>query len=118
MVTTLAIGGLEKVVFDLARCRTNDRFGVRVICLDSSGVLEPAFSEIGVPVEVIGTAGLVPWRVVKLARRLRQLRPQVVHTHNPQAHLHGAWASRMANVRRWCIPGTDASAPKAACCRR
>jgi sugar transferase (PEP-CTERM/EpsH1 system associated) len=98
VVTTLAIGGLEKVVFDLARCRTKDRFGIRVICLDSSGVLEPAFSEIGVSVEVIGTVGSVPSRVMKLARRLRQLRPHVVHTHNPQAHLHGAWASRMANV--------------------
>jgi sugar transferase (PEP-CTERM/EpsH1 system associated) len=98
LVTSLAIGGLEKVVLDLVRYRTRDRFGARVICLDASGVLQQGFAELGVPVESIGTAGSVPARIVRLARRLRQLRPDVLHTHNPQAHLHGTLAARLAGV--------------------
>ncbi len=98
LVTTLAIGGLEKVVLDLVRCRTRDVFSMHVICLDSSGVLEHAFSELGVAVEIIGTAASVPVRILRLARRLSQLKPHVLHTHNPQAHLHGALAARLANV--------------------
>lgn len=98
IVTTLAIGGLEKVVLDLVRHRTRDVFSMQVICLDDSGVLERAFSDIGVAVETIGTTGSVPGRILRLARRLRHLRPHVVHTHNPQAHLHGALAARLAKV--------------------
>ena len=46
LVTSLAIGGLEKVVLDLVRHRTRNRFGARVICLDRSGVLQQAFAEL------------------------------------------------------------------------
>ena len=98
VVTTLAIGGLEKVVLDLARGRTQQDFEASLICLDNAGVLEREFSAAGVPVEVIGTSGSVPQRVWRLSRRLRALAPDVVHTHNPQAHLHGAWAARLAGV--------------------
>lgn len=98
LVTSLAIGGLEKVVLDLVRYRTRERFGARVICLDASGVLQQGFAELGVPVESIGTSGSVPARIVRLARRLRHLKPDVLHTHNPQAHLHGTLAARLAGV--------------------
>ncbi len=98
VVTTLNIGGLEKVVLDLVRHRTQKAVEARVVCLDSSGVVGDGFRDIGVPVETIGTAGSVPRRVLRLARRLRQLKPHVVHTHNPQAHIHGAWAARLAGI--------------------
>jgi glycosyltransferase involved in cell wall biosynthesis len=96
VVTSLAAGGLERVVLDLVRCRTTAAFDARVICLDASGVVGEEFLPLGVPVETIGTAGSVPARIVRLARRLRRLRPHIVHTHNPQAQLHGAWAARLS----------------------
>jgi sugar transferase (PEP-CTERM/EpsH1 system associated) len=98
LVTTLAIGGLEKVVLDLVRRRTQNVFGMHVICLDSSGVLERAFADVGVAVDTIGTSGSVPARILRLALRLRQLKPHVLHTHNPQAHLHGSLAGGLAKV--------------------
>jgi sugar transferase (PEP-CTERM/EpsH1 system associated) len=98
VVTTLAIGGLEKVVLDLVRGRTQPAFDARVLCLDSGGVLQRDFAAAGVPVEVVGIRGSVPQRIWRLARRLRVLRPDVLHTHNPQAHLHGAWAAKLARV--------------------
>jgi sugar transferase (PEP-CTERM/EpsH1 system associated) len=98
LVTTLAIGGLEKVVLDLVRFGTPDRFAMRVVCLDESGVLEEQFARLGVPVDVIGTDGSVPARILRLARHLQQVKPALLHTHNPQAHLHGAIAARLARV--------------------
>lgn len=98
VITELKIGGLEKVVLDLVRCRTEAMFSARVICLDGTGVLAAAFAEAGADVETIGPSGSVPGRVLHLARRLRELGPDVVHTHNPQAQLHGAWAARLAGV--------------------
>jgi glycosyltransferase involved in cell wall biosynthesis len=98
LVTTLNIGGLERVVLDLVRWRTAATFDAHVIILDASGVVEEPLLALGVPVEAIGTNGSVPARIVRLARRLRVLNPDIVHTHNPQAHLHGTWAARMAGV--------------------
>jgi sugar transferase (PEP-CTERM/EpsH1 system associated) len=98
LVTTLNVGGLEKVVFDLVSRRTQRVFDARVVCLDTSGLIGKALEDLRVPLETIGTGGSVPRRILRLARRLRQLRPHVVHTHNPQAHLHGALAARLAGV--------------------
>lgn len=99
IVTTLAIGGLEKVVLDLVRFGTPGQFETRVVCLDESGVLADEFASLGVPVDVIGTDGSVPARILRLARLLRTLRPDVLHTHNPQAQLHGSLAAALAGVR-------------------
>ena len=98
LVTTLNVGGLERVVLDLVRRRRQDAFDARVVCLDASGLVADAVGSVGVPVETIGTSGSVPRRILRLARRLRQLKPDVVHTHNPQAHVHGALAARLAGV--------------------
>jgi len=98
LVTTLAIGGLEKVVLDLVRLSTSGLFAPRVVCLDESGVLADRFADLGVPVDVIGTRGSVPARILRLAQHLKQVAPDVLHTHNPQAHLHGALAARLARV--------------------
>ncbi len=99
LVTTLNIGGLEKVVLDLVRYRTGIGGTTHVICLAEDGALAPDFAEMGVPVEIIGRPGdTLVGRIVRLARRLRQLDPDVLHTHNPGPHLHGAAAARLAGV--------------------
>ena len=98
LVTTLRIGGLEKVVLGLVQHRTKSMFHAQVICLDTTGVVADEFAELGVDVDVIGTSGSVPRRVIRLASRLRELKPHVLHSHNPQAHLHGTWAARLAGV--------------------
>jgi sugar transferase (PEP-CTERM/EpsH1 system associated) len=98
VLTGLAVGGLEKVVLDLVRGREQSGFDACLLCLDRAGVLEREFAAAGVPVDVIGTRGSVPQRIWRLRRRMRAMKPDVVHTHNPQAHLHGTWAARLAGV--------------------
>lgn len=99
LVSTLHIGGLEMVVYDLARQRDRSTFDVRVICLGALGDLAPRFAALGVPVESLGWSGQGRARVaLRLARRLRALRTDVLHTHNPDPHHIGTLARVMARV--------------------
>jgi sugar transferase (PEP-CTERM/EpsH1 system associated) len=98
LVTTMNIGGLEMVVLDLVRHRGPD-IDPFVMCLEETGALAPRLAEAGVDVESIDARahGVLP-RIVGLARRLRQLRPDVLHTHNRGPHRHGAVAGKIARV--------------------
>jgi glycosyltransferase involved in cell wall biosynthesis len=98
-VTSLNIGGLERVVLDLVRRADRDRFEMRVLCLGASGQLAPDFSAAGVAVEFLGLQGRGTLRsACRVAKRLRALRVKVLHTHNPAPHLVGALAAAMAGV--------------------
>jgi sugar transferase (PEP-CTERM/EpsH1 system associated) len=100
LVSSLNIGGLEMVVLDLARLSDRARFDVRVVCLQEKGALAPRLEGLGVPVDSLDCPDLARGRTtVRLLRRLRQLRPHVIHTHNPNPHVFGslaAWGARVA----------------------
>jgi glycosyltransferase involved in cell wall biosynthesis len=99
LVLTLNFGGLEKVVYDLVRSTDPQRFSVRVLCLGEIGTLGPAFEAIGVPVESLDVHGRGMVRgIVAVAKRLRDLRPDVLHTHNPAPQIFGAPAARLTGV--------------------
>src|SRR5258708_7401801 len=99
LVLALNIGGLEKVVYDLVRFAARDEFATRVLCLNEIGALGSAFQEVGIPVESLGLHGKGILReIVALTRRLRELRPDVLHTHNAAAHIVGAPAARRAGI--------------------
>lgn len=99
LVSTLNIGGLERVVYDLVRGANSERLDVRVICLGEIGALRAMFEEIGIPVESLDVLGTGTLRSVSaLTRRLRKLKPDVLHTHNPTPHLVGVLAARLSGV--------------------
>ena len=99
LVLTLNIGGLEKFVYDLVRCTDQTRYSIRVLCLDEIGALGPQFENIGIPVETLGVHFRGVFQsIFRTARRLRELRPDVLHTHNPAAHIVGAPAARLSRV--------------------
>jgi sugar transferase (PEP-CTERM/EpsH1 system associated) len=99
LVLSLNVGGLEKVVYDLVRHLDRDRFSTRVVCLEEIGAWGARFEERGIPVESLACRGCkTPGRVVALARRLRELQPAILHTHNPAPHLVGAVAARIGGV--------------------
>src|SRR5258708_324001 len=100
LVLTLNIGGLEKFVYDLVRCSDRERYSMRVLCLGEIGALGPLFDGLGVPVESLAVHHKGTLRsIMGVARRLRELRPDVLHTHNPTAHIAGAPAARLAGIR-------------------
>jgi glycosyltransferase involved in cell wall biosynthesis len=99
LVLGLSIGGLEQVVYDLVRCVDRDQFEVHVLCLGEIGIWGPKFEALGVSVEGLGALDLGTFgRVVKVAKRLRELRPDILHTHNPAPHTVGALAACFSRV--------------------
>ena len=99
LVLGLSVGGLEQVVYDLVRCTDRDKFHVRVLCLGEIGKWGPKFDALAVPVEGLGVLELrTLGRVAAVARRLRALRPDILHTHNPAPHMVGALAACLCGV--------------------
>lgn len=99
LVSSLNVGGQEMVILSLVEAMDRTRFRSRVICLHERGALAPRAEAMGIPVEVIGGDGLgLVSTARRLARRLRALRPDVLHTHNPAPHQVGALARRLARV--------------------
>lgn len=100
LVSTLNMGGLEKVVYDLTRLADRDQFDVRVVCLGEVGALERMYADIDVPVtelRVLGN-GILP-SIRALVRVLRRNPPDVLHTHNPSPHIAGAVAARCVGTK-------------------
>jgi sugar transferase (PEP-CTERM/EpsH1 system associated) len=93
VVSTLGIGGQEMVILSLIRHMDRARFVPHVICLHDRGPLAEQIEALGVTVEVVGEHGVGLLEMGRrLARRLRTLRPDVVHTHNPAPHQAAAIA--------------------------
>jgi glycosyltransferase involved in cell wall biosynthesis len=94
VVDSLEIGGLERLVHDLAIARGGG--STSVACLVSLGPFGEALRQQGIQVELIGTKnGIVP-TVWRMWRHLRRVRPDVVHCHNLFAHLTGSLGARLA----------------------
>lgn len=99
LVLSLDFGGLEMVAVDLARATDRARFEPHVVCLRSKGALAPRLEERGIAVHSLDCPTLPKVRTLaRLVRILRQLRPQVLHTHNPSPHLFGVMARHLAGV--------------------
>lgn len=78
------------------------RFDARVISLTGMGELGPRIEALGIPVVALGMRPGVPnpMALLRLARQLRQWRPDVVHTWMYHADLLGGLAARLAGCRR------------------
>lgn len=96
VITTLTTGGAERQLELVAQ---RSAASSRTICLYEGGAVADSMRRRGLAVEVLGMRG---WRkavaVPRLARRLRELRPDVVHVHLLAAQLWGIPAARLARV--------------------
>ncbi len=91
----------------------SSRFAPTVVSLMSLGEIGPRIQALGIPVHVLGMSrGLHnPLILLRLARLLRQLNPDVVHTWMYHADLLGGLAARLAGRKRvvWCIRQSNLS---------
>jgi sugar transferase (PEP-CTERM/EpsH1 system associated) len=100
IVLSLEVGGLERVVLDLIREGVALGQNVVVICLEHPGALAPRARELGATVFSVGKPpGLKPAVVHKIAKLLRDLDADVVHTHQIGALLYSGPAARRTGVR-------------------
>jgi glycosyltransferase involved in cell wall biosynthesis len=103
VVNTLAMGGAERLVVDLARLQHRAGHTVRVQCLFGSGVLAEELTELGIAVSVCQGASRTG-RVRGLVKTFRAHSPDVVHCHNLAATILGAPAARLCGAR--CVIAT------------
>lgn len=99
IITTFDPGGAENHLLSLITATDRSRFEPAVIYLKGHGGLAPELERLGVAVQRVGVgqrytlAGLL-----RLVRAIRQVRPDIVHTHLFRADLYGGLAARLAGA--------------------
>jgi len=89
VVLSLDGGGLERVVIDLAREIGTFQQTASVLCVDNPGTLAPHVSAIGAKLYCAEKGPGMHWSAVERIRSiLRELRPDVIHTHQISALLY------------------------------
>lgn len=103
MVHSLNLGGQERLILHLSREHARRGHEVLVLPLSGGGGLRHAFAPIPIidlpPPTDMPLSLPWPWPIA-LRPLLRRLRPDVVHTHNPPAFLHGVPVALLARVPR------------------
>ena len=100
VVQNLAIGGLERVVLNLASHAHRDRYCPFIVCLGPGGPLVAQARAAGVEVFVVGKRrGFTPGTIAALARRFRAMHARVIHCHNAAPLIYGALAGRLSHAR-------------------
>src|SRR5258706_11042598 len=99
VVFSLKVGGQERLILNLSRELATRGHDVTVICLSEGGSLRGEFDGIRV-VDVSRQGGFEPTLFPRLARTFLELKPDVVHTHNPGPLMYATPAARAVLVRR------------------
>ena len=98
VITSLKMGGAEIMLLRLLAHRSKDRVESSVVTLIDEGVVGERIESLGIQLRDLGMKRGVPSPVAvfKLARWLRQDRPDVVHTWMYHANLVGGLAAKLA----------------------
>jgi glycosyltransferase involved in cell wall biosynthesis len=100
VITSLGIGGAERLVISAVRGLPAPRFEHAICCLAERGPLAEEAEAAAVRVFCVGEyPGLRhPLAFARLVRIVRTFRPTIVHTHLQSANLYGRLAARLARV--------------------
>jgi glycosyltransferase involved in cell wall biosynthesis len=98
---SLDMGGQEKLLVEIARHTDRAALDLHFVSLTTRGVLADDIEACGWPVTALNAPpGVRPRLMLRLARLFRQLKADVVHTHDDRPNIHGAPAARLAGIRR------------------
>src|SRR5262245_34065209 len=99
VVMALGVGGLERVVIELARRTNQVRYRTTIVCIYNRGSLADYVESLGISVVSLECNGRgLRTALLRLVRIFQQLRPDVVHTHNPNPHLLGSIAAAVLRL--------------------
>jgi len=99
LVNNLDMGGLERLVLDLAQCQLAAGHEAMIYSLTFPGRLAPEAEKMGIPVRAFGKGpGPHLSTIWKIKRQLRIDRPDVLHAHNHLVHHYGVMAAKLAGV--------------------
>ncbi len=107
----LDLGGQEKLLAEFARHADTRRFALHFVSLTTRGPVADEIAAAGWPVTALGApSGLRPGLVLRLAYLFRQLKADVVHTHDERPNIHAAPAAWLARAR--CVHTRHSQASK------
>jgi glycosyltransferase involved in cell wall biosynthesis len=90
---------MEKLLVEFARHVDRSRFDLHFVSMTSQGPAAEEIKSLGWPViSLEHKSGFRPTMVFRIAKLLRELRADVLHTHNTKPLLYGAPAARLARV--------------------
>ncbi|MCG3173555.1 MAG: D-inositol-3-phosphate glycosyltransferase [Myxococcota bacterium] len=102
---SMGVGGVQKQIFELLRGMDRSRFDPTLVLLvKDSGFFEPEVRALGIP--IVHVYPIQPedqfFTLIArdLARVLRRIRPDVVHTYMPLPNMLGAMAAPLSGARR------------------
>src|SRR5690349_8812620 len=99
VIESLPLGGAENQVVTLASSLHSDIYKTHVCCLRREGVLAESLRARGIQVFLLNMRiRYWPLAVYRLYRLIKQLKPQIVHTHMDQAGIWGGMAGKLAGV--------------------
>jgi glycosyltransferase involved in cell wall biosynthesis len=98
LVEALGTGGLERVVQSLARHAKERGLDVQVLCAVRAGPLAAEIEASSVPVRVLGLTGYRPRDILRAARVLGEIDPDIIHTHGHFAGVLGRAAAWWAGL--------------------
>ena len=98
-VNNLDMGGLERLVLDLAQCQLREGHQPAIYCLTHPGRLASEAEGLGIPVRSFGKpSGPSMGTLWQITKQLKQDRPDVLHLHNHLVHHYGVLAGIIAGV--------------------
>lgn len=99
MINSLAVGGAERMLCDLATRLDSDRFQVEVICLYKGGTFAPLLERGNVAFRALGLdKRYLPRNWLETWLGLRHADADVVHTHLPASNWYGLPAAYLCRV--------------------
>jgi len=100
LITELGVAGAERVLYNLATKLDKEAFEVRVACLlKRRGEVGRWLAREGIPVDYIDASSrLQVGKLFGFKKRLRELRPDILHTHLFHANIFGRTAARLAGT--------------------
>ncbi len=104
---SLNLGGLERVITILSKELDKTKFEVSICCLLRKGYFAEGLEKEGVKIYLLNERNRKKdyFLFFKLARLLKQVKPDIIHTHNTHALIDGTLAGIMEKVS--CIIHTD-----------
>jgi glycosyltransferase involved in cell wall biosynthesis len=95
IVTSLEVGGVERVVVQLGALQVKQGFDVHIVCIYTGGALVNAAQAAGMTVHILDKSSGKPF--LQLLQQLRSIlhrfSSSVVHTHNLVPHYYASFAS-------------------------
>jgi sugar transferase (PEP-CTERM/EpsH1 system associated) len=99
ILLSLEPGGLENGVVNVINGLDENDFFSSVCCLQRTGEFAERIRVPSIVFQMGHTKGNDFFLPVRLAWRIRQLRPDIVHTRNPEAFFYGFVAAKLAGVK-------------------